>query len=664
MDFVHSLYKKEIGYRTVNSYDLAIKRLKCYNYNEFCGVYVNTRAQNYQNSPVFACKFCCKTNYQHWIALANEDGMIAIQDTNVKGRFPLGGDTYAEGTHAHNDAIFDLAWMEEEMKLVSVSGDNTAVLWDVSMMPFRRLHHFKGHTKSVKTVAFRPQDKAVFATGARDGFIMIWDTRSNQGLTWDKPDNFISNSHPAQQQGVSPGGYGRSRRNKGSQISRANSITGLIFQDEYRLISCGAGDGLIKVWDLRKNYSAYRREPHPCYTLKYPRNTTRNGFTNLVLDPGRVKLYANCMDDVIYCYNVATYQDKPVASYHGHNNCTFYVKSSLSPDGLYLASGSSNERAYIWNTRGSGSPLVSLVGHAAEVTSVQWCPHEKINIVTCSDDCRHRIWCVGLDFEGDNAAVDVRGWAEVPEVTNRKMMIEDIETTPRAMKQHISRQERTPDSQYSTNTSSDEARCRNCTGREHVTPCSACLSQSMGESPKSSIRTSKRRLSDFMGGRIEANRVVLSPVREENQETATVSEVGGTCRHCSPSKSSDANSTVDSSPTLNLPNYVLDGTSPHHRCSSNNRLKENVDWLTRYRKEKSASGDRVVSSPNSQVIPKRRLTRSRSHDYAKGTSPKGNSETLLRFFHIAGKASSETWNCSTQGTSSSIVPTSETDNSS
>jgi WD40 repeat protein len=42
---------------------------------------------------------------------------------------------------------------------VSVSGDHTAVLWDVSIMPFRQLRQFRGHTRSVKTVAFRPQDK-------------------------------------------------------------------------------------------------------------------------------------------------------------------------------------------------------------------------------------------------------------------------------------------------------------------------------------------------------------------------------------------------------------------------------------------------------------------------------------------------------------------------
>jgi denticleless len=65
------------------------------------------------------------------------------------------------------------------------------------------------------------------------------------------------------------------------------------------------------VWDLRKNYSAYKRDPVPCHTLPYPGKTSQNGFTNLVLDPGKIKLYASCMDSVIYCYNVATYESKP-----------------------------------------------------------------------------------------------------------------------------------------------------------------------------------------------------------------------------------------------------------------------------------------------------------------------------------------------------------------
>jgi len=86
-----------------------------------------------------------------------------------------------------------------------------------------------------------------------------------------------------------------------------------------KLVFLVIGSRLIKVWDLRKNYSAYKREPSPCHTLPYPGSTSRNGFTNLVMDPSKLKLYASCMDSVIYCYNVATYETKP------GELCTLYL---------------------------------------------------------------------------------------------------------------------------------------------------------------------------------------------------------------------------------------------------------------------------------------------------------------------------------------------------
>ncbi|XP_069681957.1 protein lethal(2)denticleless isoform X2 [Periplaneta americana] len=619
MDLIRSLFKREIESRAINSYDLAIKRLKCYDYNEFCGIYPSSADQAFAaDSPVFACNFCRKENYQHWLALANEDGLIAVQDTSIRSKRSQSGDIYAEGTQAHHNAIFDLAWMEDELKLVSVSGDHTAVLWDVSVSPFRELQRFKGHTRSVKTVAFRPQDKAVFATGARDGVIMVWDIRSNQGPLWDKPDNFISNSHHAAGQGTPTSASSRnSRRSKSTSSSRANSITGLVFQDQDCLLSCGAGDGLIKVWDLRKNYSAYRREPLPCYTLPYLGNTARNGFTNLVLDPGKVKLYANCMDSVIYCYNVATYEQKPVATYTGHQNATFYVKSCLSPDGLYLASGSSDDRAYIWNTNGSKRPVACLVGHGAEVTSVQWCPVGDTKIVTCSDDARHRVWQVGHEFEDDNDAVQLRGWVEVSNIidVNEENESEKVNRVTMKTPRHGC-QKRTVDSHSSVTEPSSTADkltpCQNCSEHGRTPSCAKCVTELRRKSPRTKLRNYH---SDDDGTSYDSSRgrkrPVLSPVRDRNQESKTGLEVKGKrrlfspCKHNAsealgiPSINGDSVSNVDTecsvshlnlcSPTQNLPNYVIDGTSPHHYCSRNARLKENVDWLTKLRKEKMGS---------------------------------------------------------------------------
>lgn len=149
--------------------------------------------------------------------------------------------------------------MPNELKLVTTSGDHSARLWDVSTSDFKLIQTFLGHTRSVKNVVFRTDDNgefllfpkekkknsnqleckitftAVFATGARDGVIMIWDIRANHS-TNAKPDNSIMNAHAT--------GSGTSKGRKSfTPASRTQSITGLAFQDDSSLISCSAADG-------------------------------------------------------------------------------------------------------------------------------------------------------------------------------------------------------------------------------------------------------------------------------------------------------------------------------------------------------------------------------------------------------------------------------------
>ena len=133
--------------------------------------------------------------------------------------------------------------------------------------------------------------------------------------------------------------------------------------------------------------------------MNYTGGSTRNGFTSLKICPAGIRLYASCMDNTIYTYNISTYKPDPskliyilynlkegifittsfleiilaVAEFFGYQNSTYYVRICLSPDGQYLLSGSSDIYAYLWRTNKPGSPLVRLSGHAAEVTCVAWC---------------------------------------------------------------------------------------------------------------------------------------------------------------------------------------------------------------------------------------------------------------------------------------------------
>lgn len=103
------------------------------------------------------------------------------------------------------------------------------------------------------------------------------------------------------------------------------------------------------------------------------------------------------------------------------------------------------------------------------------------------------------------------------------------------------------------------------------------------------------------------------------------------------------NSEINFSPTLNLPNFVIDGTAPHLLQLSPEKYKENVDWLTRIRREKYEQKMRKtmsekLPSPVSCTMLTRRNTRSRSTEPQKISKiPRSPALSLLNFFKITGK---------------------------
>lgn len=59
--------------------------MKCYEHDVYRGITPSTNALDFNpEPPVFACRFCTTEGYEQIIALANEDGKIALQNTNIK----------------------------------------------------------------------------------------------------------------------------------------------------------------------------------------------------------------------------------------------------------------------------------------------------------------------------------------------------------------------------------------------------------------------------------------------------------------------------------------------------------------------------------------------------------------------------------------------------
>ncbi|NXG54574.1 DTL protein, partial [Hemiprocne comata] len=339
--------------------------------------------------PPFGCTFSAAPNLEHVLAVANEEGFVRLYDTEAQATSKL----IFKEWQAHSNAVFDLAWVPGEHKIVTASGDQTAKVWDVRASEL--LGICKGHQCSLKSVAFSRFEKAVFCTGGRDGNIMVWDTRCNKKDGFYRQVNQISGAHNVvdKQTPSKPKKKRQNLRGLAPVVDFQQSVTVVLLQDEHTLISAGAVDGVIKVWDLRKNYAAHRQDPVPFKSFCYPGTSTRKlGYSSLVLDSTGANLFANCTDDCIYMFNMTSLRTTPVAVFSGHQNSTFYIKSSTSPDDQFLVSGSSDCNAYIWKVSEPSLPPRILLGHSQEVTSIAWCPSDFTKIATCSDDNTVRIW--------------------------------------------------------------------------------------------------------------------------------------------------------------------------------------------------------------------------------------------------------------------------------
>ncbi|XP_072938772.1 protein lethal(2)denticleless [Epargyreus clarus] len=654
MNDIQAFIDRQLGIYCRFNYDNILKRLVVSSEESFYGLQSAALPDVFdQDPPIFACRFAEASGYEHILALANEDGRVAIQDTSsVRAASAL------ESFPCHNNAVFDLAWMPHNMNFVTVSGDHTASLWDVAEGAPKRVLVFSHHTRSVKTAVFRPNEPSVFATGARDGHILVWDIRANNHPSVVlKPDNCLMNCHSS----FTPKTPGSHSKRPRIDTHRAISITGLVFQDDLTLISCGECDGNIKVWDMRKNYNVYKREPLPKHSIPYCGSSTKNGYTNLIIDESRTRLYASCMDNVIYCFNVSTYTALPERRYVGHENGTFYIKTGLSPDGLYLVSGSSDKNAYVWNVR-SGAPLVRLAGHRAEVTCAAWAPRGGPALVTCSDDARHKIWRLGPASPAPERPLEGRA-----------------ELLPRAAPAALwGAPDRTP----------GRSPARSPAGKRRAAPGSAGGKRARAEP----ARRTKRCLADLLNAARDPDDAEsaakrarrppdaplaagckrrASPERDAADDWTYLAPKAGTsfltptknyekkpCKLLSPRSPKPISppavpgrSPVKVSPTKvrvicfttptkNLPNFVLDGEAPHHRLMSPVKKKQDTtDWLTLMVREKKGKTNDSVDKVNTvaPLSPKESAPMRRNSVSERTPKANNKSRTLLKYFTVATK---------------------------
>ena len=78
----------------------------------------------------------------------------------------------------HTDAVYQATWNQDESRILTASGDDTARIWDAQTG--QELARLAGHTAAV-TQATWSQDESRILTASGDGTARIWDARTGRG---------------------------------------------------------------------------------------------------------------------------------------------------------------------------------------------------------------------------------------------------------------------------------------------------------------------------------------------------------------------------------------------------------------------------------------------------------------------------------------------------
>ncbi|RDB23192.1 Denticleless [Hypsizygus marmoreus] len=380
-------------------------------------------------TPPYACSYThsAKNGGSPILAVATEQGSVHV--LNTSRRKDWDPEPPRTTWQTHNNGIFDAKWNMDDTLLATCSGDQSTRI--TCSTTNNVTHVLRGHTSTVKCIAWDPNHKDLLSTGGRDGTICIWDLRM-AGATEDDEPNVLAPVISIPGAHEEPKGKGRPRR--GKHVPAPRSVTNLLYPEigPYGLISSGSFDGILKYWDLRlptstrKTKSMKPKPPPTIYTSPIDPTTLHDsrrprGIIRLAAGTGPTAglVFALGADSRVHTYSLPSLEARKTGYVHENMQTnSFYVGLALSPCGRWLASGSTGTKGstFLFDVTDAArvspsAPVqkgVELKGQLGEVGAVDWA---GTTLASCADDGTVRVW--RPDIETYRACVespDERKW--------------------------------------------------------------------------------------------------------------------------------------------------------------------------------------------------------------------------------------------------------------
>jgi eukaryotic-like serine/threonine-protein kinase len=299
----------------------------------------------------------------------------------------------------HLGPVAAVAYSPDGSRIATGSFDRTVKLWEAERGA--ELFTLTGHRRAIRAVCFSPDGLRV-ATGSEDQTAIIWDVATGQNLVKLRghEDHVISVAFSADGQRLATASPDKTARvwdtTTGALLYRIDHWTEVwtaVFTSDGRRLLTATADEEAVLWDLDRC----------AILLNFPAPTarvaSRSRFTPPVpftaaFSPDERWIATGSHDQKALVWNMVAGGDPFLLQANAHwvsprqTQIPFAV--GFSADSERLVTGSLDQSAMLWSVKEKAS-IFNLKGHGAEVTSVAFSPDGR-RVVTGSYDNTVKIW--------------------------------------------------------------------------------------------------------------------------------------------------------------------------------------------------------------------------------------------------------------------------------